>query len=179
MSNKKICTKCKSEKEIKKFSKNRRTKDGLRSWCKVCIAKYQKQYCQTDAYKEAKKRHDREYRQTEKGKEVHRRAVKKYSQTDAGREANKIRDQKYREKYPENEKAHWVVKNAIKLGKLKRQPCEVCGATENVHAHHGYYSNPLDIRWMCHKHHTEHHTKLRLASYWNTPQGSLSQANPA
>lgn len=33
-------------------------------------------------------------------------------------------------------KTHTLVKKAIKLGVLVRQPCEVCGTVERVHGHH-------------------------------------------
>ncbi len=48
------------------------------------------------------------------------------------------------------------VAKAIKSGALVRQPCEVCGA-EKVDAHHDDYSKPLDVRWLCRKHHLHHH----------------------
>lgn len=50
------------------------------------------------------------------------------------------------------------VRSAIVAGKLKRQPCEVCGASR-VHAHHDDYSKPLAVRWLCHPHHVAHHAK--------------------
>src|SRR5215468_5181744 len=39
----------------------------------------------------------------------------------------------------------------IRQGKLKRQPCEVCGARETL-VHHIDYSDPEHITWLC-KHH--------------------------
>jgi hypothetical protein len=45
----------------------------------------------------------------------------------------------------------------VNQGFLKRQPCEVCGTEEDVQAHHDDYSKPLDVRWLCRKHHREHH----------------------
>jgi hypothetical protein len=47
--------------------------------------------------------------------------------------------------------------NAVQQGKIKRHPCEKCGA-ENVHGHHDDYSKPLVVRWLCPKHHAEEHT---------------------
>lgn len=48
------------------------------------------------------------------------------------------------------------VAKAIKRGELTRQPCEVCGDPK-VDAHHDDYSKPLDVRWLCRKHHRLHH----------------------
>lgn len=41
---------------------------------------------------------------------------------------------------------------------LDRKPCEVCGATK-VEAHHDDYTKPLDVRWLCKRHHAEVHTR--------------------
>jgi len=47
---------------------------------------------------------------------------------------------------------------AIKCGLLVRKPCEVC-SEEKVDAHHDDYTKPLDVRWLCRKHHNEHHRR--------------------
>ena len=44
----------------------------------------------------------------------------------------------------------------IKAGVLVKFPCEVCAVTK-VDAHHDDYAKPLDVRWLCRKHHNEHH----------------------
>jgi ribosomal protein S27AE len=46
--------------------------------------------------------------------------------------------------------------NAVQQGKIKRQPCEKCGV-ERAQAHHDDYSKPLEVRWLCPKHHAEEH----------------------
>lgn len=51
---------------------------------------------------------------------------------------------------------------AVKSGILVSGPCEVCGIAE-VQAHHDDYSNPLQVRWLCAKHHTDHHRRERRA----------------
>lgn len=40
-----------------------------------------------------------------------------------------------------------------------RPPCEVCGATR-AEAHHEDYDRPLDVRWLCHRHHMELHRRV-------------------
>jgi hypothetical protein len=46
---------------------------------------------------------------------------------------------------------------AIRAGDLIPQPCEVCGATKHIHAHHDDYDKPLEVRWLCSPHHHEAH----------------------
>ena len=57
-------------------------------------------------------------------------------------------------------KAQAKVNNSIKLGKITRQPCEICGA-EEAEAHHSDYHEEkwLDVQWLCKKHHLEWHKK--------------------
>ena len=47
-------------------------------------------------------------------------------------------------------------RSAIEMGKLVRQPCEVC-EMEPADAHHDDYLKPLDIRWLCRLHHRRQH----------------------
>jgi len=54
-----------------------------------------------------------------------------------------------REKYPEKYRARTAVSNAIRDGKLLREPCSGCGKTGRIHAHHDDYSKPLDVVWLC------------------------------
>lgn len=52
------------------------------------------------------------------------------------------------------------VRYAIKTGRLTRLPCGVCGNPKSE-AHHEDYSKPLDVVWLCRKHHIERHTQIR------------------
>ena len=47
----------------------------------------------------------------------------------------------------------------LKRGKIKKQPCQVCGELK-VEAHHDDYSKPLEIKWLCREHHIDLHSKL-------------------
>lgn len=61
---------------------------------------------------------------------------------------------------PEKRAAHIIVGNAIRSGKLVKQPCEVC---QNVktQAHHDDYFEPMGVRWLCTKCHGEYHRDQR------------------
>ncbi len=52
-----------------------------------------------------------------------------------------------------------MVNNAIRGKKLFKEPCEVCGCTDKIHAHHDDYDKPLDVRWLCSAHHSQWHAK--------------------
>ena len=96
-----------------------------------------KKYLET--YRERLYELQKKYNQSTKGKIVQRRKVKRMWQ-----------------KYPEKFKAREKLRYAVRIGKLKKQPCEVCGLKE-VSAHHSDYSLPLKVNWFCRLHHQEIH----------------------
>ncbi|KKK91601.1 hypothetical protein LCGC14_2711310 [marine sediment metagenome] len=55
-----------------------------------------------------------------------------------------------------------LVFRAVHSGQLMREPCEKCGSTKMVEAHHDDYSRPLDVRWLCHVCHMGFHAEQRL-----------------
>lgn len=57
-------------------------------------------------------------------------------------------------------KAHVLVGHALRAGRLVKQPCERCGAAENIHAHHEDYSKPLDVNWLCVPCHAQRHREI-------------------
>ena len=68
---------------------------------------------------------------------------------------------KHRAKFPEKNRARDRTNKRITRDKtLERQPCEVCGE-ENAEAHHYNYDHPLNINWLCKKHHRHEHMRLQ------------------
>ena len=67
------------------------------------------------------------------------------------------------EKIPvERQRAYAKVALAHDSGKLFRKPCVVCGELKS-HAHHEDYSKPLDVIYLCPKHHSAvHKGKIKL-----------------
>ena len=61
--------------------------------------------------------------------------------------------------YPVQAHAHKLVAAAIRRGDLTRMACEVCG-NPLTDAHHEDYDRPLDVRWLCRKHHRDAHRDL-------------------
>jgi hypothetical protein len=75
----KTCSKCYEEKPTSEFHKHSRTKDGLQSWCRMCISAY---------------RHDSEYRKSEKARQStleYKQRAKEYRQKPENKEREKVR----------------------------------------------------------------------------------------
>lgn len=58
----------------------------------------------------------------------------------------------------ERRQAQTAIRRLIKMGIIIRQPCEICG-NEPSKGHHPDYSKPIEVVWLCQKHHSEVHRK--------------------
>lgn len=63
---------------------------------------------------------------------------------------------RYKEYNRKKANTHRKVMYAVQQGQLIKEPCEVCGDV-NSEAHHDDYDKPLEVRWLCRKHHNELH----------------------
>lgn len=136
----KACPDCGLTKPVNEFYRNKRMADGRYRTCILCARKYNHTY------------YDR-------NPEWFADARKRWNSVPGVKERYVGYNQKYRLMYPEKYKARTAVFNAVATGKLERKPCEVCGAT--AQGHHEDYSKPLDVRWLCRKHHDELHRRSR------------------
>lgn len=62
-----------------------------------------------------------------------------------------------------NPKARWAhvaLASGLRRGLLERQPCAVCGH-DTVDGHHENYDEPLNVIWLCRRHHLALHRKVR------------------
>lgn len=73
-------------------------------------------------------------------------------------QAETSRQARWRARNPQAAWAHSALRSAIKRGLVVRQPCIVCGEVE-TDAHHEDYRQPLDVPWLCRKHHREAHKR--------------------
>jgi hypothetical protein len=64
-----------------------------------------------------------------------------------------------KQRYPERIRARGMAQDALRSGKITKQPCGICGGVGVMH--HDDYSKPLDIRWLCLVHHREAHNGMR------------------
>lgn len=140
---KKPCIACGIDKVLSDFYKHPNMADGHLNRCKECQKQntknnYQKRGGRTDYERERERSPERRA-----AKAAHQRA--------------------YRRNNPDKIRARCAVSNALRDGRLVKKPCEVCGTTDRVQAHHHDYSKPLDVKWLCFTHHTEneHGKKVR------------------
>lgn len=113
---------------------------------------YQKKYRKT--HKEELKIYWRNYQQT------HKKEMSNLVKIWQRKNPDKVYDffKRWRIKNPLKNKARTMVNNALYAGKIKKSPCAVCGNNKVV-AHHEDYSKPLEVIWLCKKHHLELHNK--------------------
>jgi hypothetical protein len=77
----------------------------------------------------------------------------------------------YRAKFPGRIKARYALQYAVKTGRIVRKPCEVCGETEQIQAHHSDYRRPLRVRWFCREHHKALHCSGKRRGATPNPKG--------
>jgi len=128
----KNCIRCGVEKAIPEFYRNKGMADGTVNKCKACCIEQEK---------------------------IRRRsnpAVQAYDRARGNRQGYGYVKSR-REAHPEMYKAHTMVGNALRDGRLAKEPCLFCEATENIHGHHRDYAKPLDVVWLCAKCHRRLH----------------------
>ncbi len=136
----KTCFKCLVEKPLSAFYRHSKMADGRLGKCKDCA--------KIDVSKNYRLRRNyyAEYERNRFKEKDRKIAVKKYVA-------------KRRNKSPEKYLASYLTSNAIRDGRLIREPCEVCRGKKSE-AHHEDYNKPLDVIWLCRKHHLERHGKV-------------------
>lgn len=141
----KKCTKCNNIYPLDMFYKYPKFKDGLEYKCKLCHKV------------KAIKYRDKGYYRTDKIKEYHRNRYRRNGNTTY--ENRKETLLKYASKNRDKVKARTNLTYAIRVGKILKQPCEIC-KNPKVEAHHykGYEKqNQLIVKWLCREHHKKIH----------------------
>lgn len=132
----KRCFKCGETKPLNQFYRHSKMADGHLNKCKECAkadvgGNYALRREQYQAYERS--RQQRPERRAAKG-EYQRR---------------------YRARNPLKRAAREAVADALEHGRLMKGPCAICGTTDRVEAHHHDYTQPLNVRWLCFRHHRE------------------------
>jgi len=64
--------------------------------------------------------------------------------------ANAANTRKDKEKFPEKDQARYLVRRAVKSGKLiPLKECEICGSETKIQAHHPDHSRPFLLLYVC------------------------------
>tara|TARA_R110000868_G_C10908442_1_gene764782 strand:+ start:580 stop:996 length:417 start_codon:yes stop_codon:yes gene_type:complete len=134
----KKCFKCGVEQPRSEFYRHPQMGDGLLGKCKACT----------------------KWDVTE-NRDGKLETVREYDRKRGNRQTYEWK-QKYSATHPVEIAARKAVRSAVVAGRLVKQPCEVCGATYRIHGHHDDYSKPLDVRWLCAKHHRQHHVGRQI-----------------
>ena len=151
----KQCFKCKETKPLSEFYKHPAMGDGHLGKCKTCTKRDVAENIErlkTNPHWLIKER-ERSRLKTRKARRLGK--IKPLSTAQRYQ-----RTKRFRTNNPLKYKAHRIAENAVRNGKLPKQPCEVCG-NPKAQKHHDDYSKPLEVRWLCVVHHNEHHVKLR------------------
>ena len=72
------------------------------------------------------------------------------------REQHKLNPKNPKPREPYKEKCHALFGYAVKMGRVEKQPCIICGKFPAEGHHHDYWK-PLDVIWLCRKHHAALH----------------------
>lgn len=133
----KKCFKCHHTKPLERFYVHRRMADGHLNKCKSCTKRDVKKRYYDPRFIARIRTYEKQRNQT------------------AERKATKLAYQKRRrQQFPGRKRANAWVCNAVRDGRLKRLPCEICGNPKSE-AHHKDYRKPQDVQWLCFRHHRE------------------------
>ena len=110
----------------------------------------------------------------DKARLSHRLGMRKWRNNIANAKKENERNKKYYPKYAQRIKeynkkiriehsevikARAMVSNFLHAKKIEKKPCRVCG-TGRSQAHHSDYLKPLEIIWLCPKHHKQLHQNI-------------------
>lgn len=154
----KTCFKCRDPKPPSAFYKHPQLADGRLGKCKECTKADARAYRKANL--EKIKEYDRKRGLDPKRKKMVRERYHKRTTTKAGREREWARTRSWIERNILKRAAHVIVGNAIRDGRLIKGKCERCGTSRNVQSHHEDYEKPMDVVWLCRKHHGERHREI-------------------
>lgn len=147
----KSCKKCGVIWPLSEFYKHKRMADGHLNFCKRCVR------IRVGAHRERNLDRVRAY-DRHRGLDPRRKAeAKRYQEENRERVLGYKRS--WIERNSEKRTAHKTLYKAVRRGDVTRLPCQICGSSEVVHAHHDDYSKPLEVTWLCPKHHGEVHRR--------------------
>lgn len=150
----KQCFKCLASKPLSEFYKHPMMGDGHLNKCKACTKRDVSEH--RSANLEKVRAYDRA-----RGSLPHRVAERALrAKSDKYKQKKKEQSKRFRIERSDRYLVKTLVSNAIRDGRLLKQPCWVCGEAKSQ-AHHGAYDRPMDVSWFCAKHHAQLHKEHR------------------
>jgi hypothetical protein len=155
-----ICRKCKNEKPLADYCPSAVRKGDY--ICHACerIRYFERKSANIEHYRSQKKLQMRRLRESPDRQEKELQYSKKYRQTHKEQLAQYCST--YRKNNKQRQSAYLKIYRQLRTGNIQKQPCFVCGSL-NSHAHHEDYSKPLDVIWLCPKHHKRLHVACKAA----------------
>lgn len=152
----KKCRKCLADKPLSEYYAHKDMVGGLLHICKECVKARVKKHRAANIEK------IREYDRNRPNAAERYAETAARSKTQKGREITRIARAKWAKNNPHKVAAQRALAKSIKSGKTVRGNCRDCGDGK-VHGHHTDYDKPLDVIWLCQKHHAIEHKKMRAA----------------
>lgn len=148
----KSCFKCNELKDISEFYKHNGMADGHLNKCKECTKKY------VTSHRNENIEYCREYDRKRANSPSRLESKQRYRSSERGKYVVLKSHKRYREKFPSKRKAHIIVGNFLRDGKIIRPDrCEKCRVECKPQAHHCDYTKPLEVMWLCQSCHVEWH----------------------
>lgn len=146
----KKCFKCNETKKLNQFYRHKMMADGHLGKCKECT--------KLDALlnRNANLSYYREYDRGRFMEPQRVEAREKYASSEAGKESRRLASVRWGRNNRHKRRAHLQLKRAIQKGLVERLPCSICGDPKS-HGHHADYDKPLEVEWLCQKHHFSKH----------------------
>lgn len=154
----KNCTKCGELKPLEDYYALSGNKDGRFNECKECTKARVRRHRQENL--ERIQAYDRERGSSEHRKANVRRTYRKRVSDPEKRKKEWEYKKEWFNRNSLKKAAHTITCNAIRDGRLIRQPCEWCGTEKNIHAHHEDYNFPMAVTWLCRTCHGLRHKEI-------------------
>lgn len=163
----KVCIHCKSCKTLEDFNKAKDNQDGKASYCRACTkiknakrvfsAEYKAKRVPYMATYYRKNQKILSFKNTEyyrRTADIRNKLSREYIR--AHPEKRRVTLKSYYANNPIQIKARTRYATALRNGSLTKGPCALCGNSK-VEGHHCDYTKPLEVLWLCVKHHKAWH----------------------
>jgi hypothetical protein len=171
----KTCATCREQKALGQFYADRTRRDGLTRECRTCdAARHRKRWRANPERLQAKARHRYQSNLAENRK---RSAARRRSPR--GKAINLLAVKRYGSRNADKRAAHAAVSKALRAGLLIRPA--ICDMAEHgdcqgrIEAHHPDHAKPLDVQWLCTRH---HHELRRKPAVYHPPAPLLEIGAP-